>query len=99
MSEDFDRVLTEKLRARAPAQRDPLFRVGVLERREKSHFRRKSIVTLAAATAVAVIALTAVAQRPALLAPATVLGVLALAALGAFRYRGAVARVFRRFSP
>jgi hypothetical protein len=47
MSEREDRTLGELLRD-APPERDALFRLGVIERRERQRFRRRSIVLLVA---------------------------------------------------
>ena len=49
MTDDQDARLTELLRADAPAERDALFRLDVLERREQLRFRRKVLLLLAAA--------------------------------------------------
>ena len=54
MSELDDR-LTAALRADAPAERDVMFRVEVLMRLERARFRRRLILTMAAAFVAAVL--------------------------------------------
>jgi hypothetical protein len=41
MNLDDDEAIGQRLRALAPATRDPLFRIKVLERRERRQFRRR----------------------------------------------------------
>ena len=55
MSEDIDERLGRLLREDAPSDRSALFRLGVLERRERQRFQRRSVVLAAAAVAFAVI--------------------------------------------
>jgi hypothetical protein len=47
MSEDQDQRVADFLRENAPPSRDPLFRIKVLERRERGQFRRRSFTLLA----------------------------------------------------
>jgi hypothetical protein len=55
-----DERITTALRHDAPPPRDPVFRLQVLERRERQRFRRRALHALAAMAAVAVVsALTA----------------------------------------
>ena len=49
-----DRVLADLLRQDEPPQRDPAFRLAVLERRARQIFRRQLIATLLAALAFSV---------------------------------------------
>ncbi len=48
MSEDMDEKLAGLLLGDAPPVRDPLFRLGVLARRERQRFRRRSLMLSAA---------------------------------------------------
>lgn len=56
MHDENDERLTELLLRNAPPLRDPLFRVKVLERRERQRFRR-SILQLAGSVAALAVAL------------------------------------------
>ena len=47
MTQDLDDKIGQLLREDAPAERDALFRISVLERREQRHYRRKSLILLA----------------------------------------------------
>jgi hypothetical protein len=57
MDEEIDKRISQLLSRRAPAERDPLFRIQVLERRERQRFRR-SILQLLGAFLAIVVALT-----------------------------------------
>jgi hypothetical protein len=60
MTSDDDKQLGQVLQTLAPATRDPLFRINVLERRERQQFRRRVAVLLASgAIAVAAYVLAA----------------------------------------
>jgi hypothetical protein len=59
MMHDQDERIGALLRENAPPERDALFRLAVLERREQKRFRRHSTLLLAAALAtLAVVAVT-----------------------------------------
>ena len=67
MTHDDDELLRQRLRALAPATRDPLFRIKVLERRERRQFRLRVAFLLGgcvAATAIYVIASRAADGAP-----------------------------------
>jgi hypothetical protein len=53
MMQDQDERFAELLREDAPAERDALFRISVLERRERVRFQQRSRVLLVAAVVVA----------------------------------------------
>ena len=55
MTEDLDKKLGRLLRGDAPPERDPLFRIRVLERRERQRFQRRSQTLLAVAVVAAVL--------------------------------------------
>ena len=55
MSEDIDERLGRLLREDAPSDRSALFRLGVLERRERQRFRKRSTVLAVAAVVLAAI--------------------------------------------
>jgi hypothetical protein len=56
MNEQEDESLTKLLRRHEPPARDPLFRVQVLERRERRRFRKQLWMVLSAVVVVATIA-------------------------------------------
>ena len=55
MNEDIDAKLGRLLRGNAPAERDPLFRIRVLEHRERQRYQQRQRVVLMAAVALAVL--------------------------------------------
>ncbi|HET8712610.1 MAG TPA: hypothetical protein VFM23_02880 [Gemmatimonadales bacterium] len=57
MTDRLDKAIAELLRKDAPAERDPLFRVRVLERLERVRYRRRLYAALAAAAVFTAIAL------------------------------------------
>jgi len=65
MTDQLESRFAEMVRCAAPTERDPLFRLQVLERRETERFRQRSSLTLAAACLVLVVAAAALALRPA----------------------------------
>lgn len=95
---DTDARLSRRLTARAPAGRDPVFRVGVLQKREEDRFRLRSRLVFAAATGLGLAAVAAFVLRPDL-APqicGSLLGIAALA--GVYLYREPLMGLARRFS-
>jgi peptidoglycan/LPS O-acetylase OafA/YrhL len=56
MTDPLDKAMVELLRKDAPAARDPLFRVQVLERLERSRYRRRLYALLLSAVVLAVLA-------------------------------------------
>ena len=55
MTQDIDERLGRLLRADAPPERDPLFRIRLLERREQRRFRQRSLTLLVGAAVLTVI--------------------------------------------
>jgi len=55
MTQDIDERLGKLLRADAPPERDALFRIALLERRERKRFRHRSLTLLAAAAVLGVV--------------------------------------------
>lgn len=96
MSDEAEKRLADRLTARAPAQRDPMFRVGVLEKRERRAYRRQNLITLGAAAVLGGAALIVTALKPALAAPVAIGVLVLLAAFIAYGYRGSVLRMARR---
>ncbi len=60
MTHDSDQRIADLLREDAPAERDPMFRVGVLDRLERAKYRRRLTTVIACAVALAAIALLGV---------------------------------------
>jgi len=93
-----DERITAALRHDAPAPRDPVFRLQVLERRERQRFRRRAWGSLAATVAVAVLsALTATAGGEAYTAGSVLLFALVLITV-AVVYLPGFERLIRRLS-
>lgn len=55
MNNNLDDRLGQLLRQDAPPERDPAFRVGLLERRERQRYKRRQRWVLASATLLAVL--------------------------------------------
>lgn len=53
MTQDQDERIGDLLRQDAPSARDPMFRLSVLERRERKRFRQHSLVLASIAVALA----------------------------------------------
>jgi len=95
MTDDLDSKLGALLRAGAPPERDPLFRIRVLERRERERYRRRSRALLAGALCVTLIHAVALVLAPDVFT-AGASAVLGLAILGAGALSAAsVVRVVR----
>jgi hypothetical protein len=93
-----DERITAALQHDAPPARDPMFRLQVLERRERQRFRRRALHALVAGTAVAVLsALTMGASGEAYTAGSVMLFALALI-LGAVVHLPEFGRLIRRLS-
>jgi len=89
--------MAELLRKDSPAERDPLFRVRVLERLERARYRRRLYASIASAVVLAVIAaIGAGAGRSAREAAGALLVGAALVALY-FVVAPAMAQLFVRF--
>ena len=89
MTDDLDERLGRLLREGSPPERDPMFRIQVLERREQRRFRQRSLTLLAGAVAVGLFPAVFLALVADPLTAALV-GVfsLALIAAGLFSVRG-----------
>lgn len=55
MTNDLDQKLGRLLREGAPPQRDPMFRIGLIERRARQRYQRRQRVVLASAAVLAVL--------------------------------------------
>ncbi len=83
MTEDLDQRFQDLLHRAGPAERDPTFRLRVLERRERERFRRASVMNLGAAVALAGLAGAAALLHPApLMAEGVALFAVAVTAAG-----------------
>lgn len=96
MTDDLDERLGRLLREDAPPERDPMFRIHVLERREQRRFRQRSLTLVAGAVALGLFPaiFLALAANP---LTAALVGVFSLALIAAalFSVRG-VLQVMRR---
>src|SRR6185295_15934048 len=94
MTHDLDDKIGRLLREDAPPERDPLFRISVLERRERASYRRKNQILLAGAVLIVLLAIAstllidAVNLRDLLSAGLIAVLVLALVTAGLFSVRG-----------
>jgi hypothetical protein len=93
---DDDRI-AELLRADAPAAHDPLFRISVLERRERNRFRRLALMLGVIALALSVIAAIGVSAGGDTAVTAVVLVIAVILAAAYTLYRPAVTRLLQRF--
>jgi hypothetical protein len=55
MTDDLDQKLGNLLRADAPLERDPLFRIGLIERSERQRYHRRQRTLLVSAVGLAVL--------------------------------------------
>lgn len=93
-----DQRITAALQHDAPPPRDPVFRLQVLERRERQRFRRRGLHALTAGAAVAVVsALTVRASGEAYTAGSVLLFALVLIT-GAVVYLPEFGRLIRRLT-
>jgi hypothetical protein len=99
MSEDLDRKLTERLNAGAPAGRDPLFRISVLQRREEDRFRMRNRLVAAGAVVLALGAGAGLYLRPDLIDEAAIALFALAAAAAAWIFSPAVRSFARRWAP
>jgi hypothetical protein len=91
MTPDLDERLGNLLREGAPPGRDPLFRIRVLERREREQYRLRSRLLFVGAATVALIHVLAFILSPNVIAAGLgALLCLAVIVAGAFSVRGAL---------
>jgi hypothetical protein len=96
MTIDVDKALANLLRDDAPAERDPLFRVAVLERLERARYRRRCGALTALALALAAIAGVGLAAGDTMRDAAGALLVAAVLVTGYFVLLPAVAQMLGR---
>src|SRR5262245_44759249 len=89
-----DKQLGQLLQRLAPPERDPLFRIKVLERRERREFRRR-VALLFAAGAVAVVAYAIAATVGGTSPVARGLGLTVTGVVAAAMYMPALLKAFR----
>ncbi len=97
MREDKDDRIVELLRADAPPPRDPMFRVGVLERREHWQFQRRLCTMLAGALAIILVSVFAIGMGTGAMGSMGVLAVGAALASGYLAFRRSLPHILRRF--
>ncbi len=98
MSEDRDDRIAHLLNAAAPPARDPLFRLRVMELRERRQFQRRSYTMLAAALLILLLATFGVRKGGQALETTGALIVFAALVSGYLAFRGRVLQTLRRFS-
>ena len=99
MSEDLDDALAERLTAAAPAERDPMFRIAVLQRREEDRFRTRNLMLAAGAVALAVAGAISLYLRPDLIGEVAIALIVLAAGAAAWIFSPAVRSVARRLAP
>jgi hypothetical protein len=101
MTHDPDPQIADLLRADllrdAPAERDPVFRVAVLDRLERAKYRRRLVALLAGAAVLAAIAVTGVSLGGAAREATGVVLIGAALAAAYFILAPAAAQLFARF--
>ena len=97
MTHDEDEQLTQFLQRNAPPSRDPLFRVKVLERRERQWFRRRG-TRLGLVLAVAAISAVGVSVGGKLNEVARVVGALVAVTMAVTVYAPILMRLLRRYT-
>lgn len=97
MSEHLDERIGELLRQDAPPERDPAFRIGVLERRERKRFLRQSLMLGGFGLILAVIALVGIAIGGDAAIGAIVLVIVIAIGAAYLRYEPIITRVIERF--
>ena len=98
MSEDRDQRIADLLRENAPPARDPVFRIKVLERRERGQFRRRSFTMLTGGLSIILVSAFAIGigGRALQMTGAMVLGAALAGAYPAFRR--SLPQILQRFS-
>ena len=100
MSHETDPRIADLLRAEAPAPRDPLFRVRVLERREERRYRRRLYTMLVGILVIFILSASAISIG----VGAGGLGIVGTIITGAalatawLAFRGSLSQILRRFS-
>jgi hypothetical protein len=97
MSEHLDERIGELLRRDALPERDPAFRISVLERRERKRFLRQSAMLAAFGLVLALIATVGITIGGDAAVAAVALVILAALAIAYMRYEPIVARIIERF--
>jgi hypothetical protein len=97
MTEDANERIGELLHSDAPAAHDPMFRLSVMERRERKRFRNRSLMVLAGGVVVAVVVVAAMAIGGQALDAAGFLALTGLAAVVYFRRPPQIEQILRRF--
>ncbi len=92
-----DKRIAALLQEDAPPARDPVFRIGVMERRERDRFRRRSLILLAASLLIALVGAIAVAMGGRTAQTAMVLLVSAGLAAVYYFYAPLLQRLLQRF--
>jgi len=95
MTADLDQRIAQLLNANAPPERDPLFRIQLLARRERQRFRRRALLILCAMLTLVVVMSSAYRSSASLAETASIV-LLGLSLAGLAIYFPVVAQVLRR---
>jgi hypothetical protein len=98
MSEDRDDRIAQFLRKQAPAARDPVFRLKVLERREQRQFQRRMFTMLAGLLVILLVSTFVIGMGSSALKTTTALVIGTTLGSAYFAFRGQFLRILRRFS-
>jgi hypothetical protein len=98
MSEGKDDRIGELLRATAPPQRDPVFRLKVLERREHRQFQRRLLTMFVGTLVIILVSASALSSGGRAVEPTGALVVGAALASTYLAFRPRVLRILKRFS-
>lgn len=98
MSEELDRRIADLFHADAPPARDPVFRLKVLERRERRQFQRRVFTMLAGMVVILLVLTFAIGTGRGALPPTGVLVVGTAVATAYCAFRGRLRLILRRFS-
>lgn len=98
MSEQKDNRVANFLNQNAPPARDPMFRIKVLELRERRQFQQRSFIMLAGALVIVLVSMFALSVGAGALKTTGVLLVGASLSTAWLAFRGRLISTLRRFS-
>jgi hypothetical protein len=98
MSDDKDQRIANLLRADAPPAHDPMFRIKVLERRERRQFQRRLFAMIAGAVVIILVSMSSISFARGSMETAGALAVGTALASSSLAFRGRLLRILRRFS-
>jgi hypothetical protein len=96
MKIDIDEHIASLLQVNAPPERDPVFRIKVLERRERQRFHRRSLAMVGTALSLTVIAVAGYSAGVRI-AEAASIALLGISVAAPLAYAPGILRTLRRF--